>query len=194
LRFFQHILFLGLVGSFLGSTANAWFDLGAGVLVPHLGQFSGADSGKTELLSPRLAEVDAVFRWKPKSGKWGIAVAGSYTPLAYSLAESGESLRVLRGTLSLERGLFSFLDLNTGLGLMGWRISGNGGSVTLDNGNSTADFALPSRTVTARSLYLQGGVSLHIWRLRLENLVLLSGPLTSRQTWSAVSQLTMRVW
>jgi hypothetical protein len=60
------------------------------------------------------------------------------------------------------------LDLRVGPGVYFYMISGQGGSVVLDNGNSTSEFYSPGFTSTARMFYLSAGTGLELGAFRLD--------------------------
>jgi hypothetical protein len=50
-------------------------------------------------------------------------------------------------------------DWSAGLGILNIEIKGSGGTKQLNNGGSTATFAIPGRTVTTRTVTLNGGLA-----------------------------------
>ena len=174
----------------LQSSAQASIFLGVSVLAPHLGKWSAGESGATKLFGASLPELVLHARWGLGASKWSILPRLSYTPLAKSLSESGETLRVMRGSLGVSRDLFWGLDLQLGTGVLGWQVAGSGGTVTLDNGNSTSVFGLPSESKIARSLYLETGLGLRMGRLRWDSSVFANGAFSSRLAWSVASQFS----
>lgn len=86
----------------------------------------------------------------------------------------------------------SVLDLKGGLGIWNHFLFGEGGTVTLNNGSSTQDFARPSETVATSVLFLDVGFGLRFLdRFRLDVDAYITGPLSSRRSLNMLMQLSV---
>jgi hypothetical protein len=167
------------------------FFLGGGAIAYNLSKYATQATGeKTLTLSP-YPQIVAMGRFRPW-GKWGISPIAAYTPFAHTNVD-GESTRLLiiaaRGTRTI-----GILDLQAGVGLLNVIVSGAGGLVKLNNGNTTTSFGIPLGTSTSNLLYWEAGTSLAFWRFRWETAVLLTAPLSSRRTVSLTTQLCIGVF
>lgn len=77
---------------------------------------------------------------------------------------------------------WGFLDFRAGLGMMGFLMSGGGGTVELNDGNSTSTFSRPGRWTLSSYSSLNGGLGFQIMRkLRLDIECWVSGPFSDRR-------------
>lgn len=174
------------------------FTVGLGVLSHDLGRISQNQAGETSTLgtnyfnlhmqghvpladstffSPQIIYMpSALFPHKSPDGK----VVSNYfilgLPFTLAVAPPG--------------GYWGGLDFEIGPAIMNYTITGKGGTVTLNNGNSTAVFAIPSRTQTTRTIALEMGFvwTQESYRLALETLT--EGLLSNqRRTYSIMVSL-----
>ncbi len=88
----------------------------------------------------------------------------SFTPIARSDTDQSVSQRLYSLMVALE-GRASFGDYRFGTGLRLFQQTGNGGSVVLNNGNSTSTFARPAFDSWARNVFLDLGLGDEVARL-----------------------------
>lgn len=132
---------------------------GLGALSPGLLSTSASSTGGKGWLAPISWTVDAKVSFDVTVAKLYLATA--YTPLGRTGQEGETKTRTLLvralGALPLD----DAFELVGGLSLDWQFLSGSGDTVQLDNGDSTADFGIPSRSLTTSVAALDLG--LH-WR------------------------------
>lgn len=146
------------------TSANSLF-LRAGFLQDNFGRVSSSDSGGTSFISGPLPAIGLSLRVA------SFMPSVSYTFLGRSGASDTSKAKLLVFEVPYLWTLTDALQLKTGLAMIFKSISGSGGSVTLNNGNSTMSFAKPGRGVTSSTaaLHLGGALTLtDVWRLDLD--------------------------
>ena len=165
--------------------------LGAGTVLQNMGSISGSQTGSSSIIG--AVSLSAVLLAKIGGGKWFVAPTVSHTPFGSADADDGVSKYLSTLALSIGRN-FAKTDISIGPGVMLYRIAGNGGQVELDNGDSTATFYHPGRSVTSRLLLLQTGLGWNFERSRAAIDVWFSAPFGSRRTVSALASYSIGIW
>lgn len=118
----------------------------------------------------------------------------SYTPLSGSSIDEAVTRRLLIAGINLAYGSAAF-DFHMGTGVLFYMQSGNGGTVTQQNGTSTAVFAKPSYSSTTRNLYLSAGVGMPITELfRVDLDTIMMSLFSARRSFSLVLQVSAGIF
>jgi hypothetical protein len=131
------------------------FALSVGNLCEYIGKIQTDESGSTNTCSfnPYIASsvdfpmVNEQFMLSPEVG--------------FSFPKSGRDEKISKMSLFIlgnAKYKFSLFHIIAGAGLFFTRISGEGGSQTLNNGNSTIDFPMPDSTIYSRNFIFNLGL------------------------------------
>jgi len=172
-----------------------WLYPGVGVFFYSLNRYTqnldGSDSGFGET----AAEIALLTRFTLKD-RLTILPSFRFTPLGRATGDEAAQVRVIRLDAPLGY-TFSFLaplEVCFGPGITFYQMTGSGGTVVLNNGNTTTEFGKPNESVAARNFVLQAGLSTKVWkRLRLELGLSIPGLTSSRRDYHLFSSLTYGV-
>lgn len=121
-----------------------------GILNQNLAKFSKAESGAKSFWGDTFINWAAAGRFG--GGNWLALPMLTFTLPSRKTSDSETSKGVYTLSFSIVRKISSF-ELHLGPGLMLYRISGPGGEIVLNNGNSIATFYAPNTSSTARLLF-----------------------------------------
>ena len=179
-------------------SARAWsYDLGLGYLGQNFGFTSAQASGDAGTFGASSLTLNWNARGEIGGSGWFLNPWLAFTPLHRS--DSDEAIEQRDWFFAFDLGLplgESNWDVRAGTGLKLQSLSGNGGLVQLDNGNSTSTFALPSYSATTLTLGLNAGVGgalpgLLDGRLRLDLDTWVTGAFSSdRRAWDLLAALS----
>lgn len=154
---------------------------GAGLLFQNVGRTATSSTGETGLfgeLNPQIAV----------SGRLGLGgdffFVPGYQGVLLGKAVFDDAANITLHTFTVQASYQpGFFDLHAGTGLQLQVIAGSGGTTTLDNGNTTSQFALPGRTSTASLAVLTLGLGYSFNRspLRLDLDGLVTGAASSER-------------
>jgi hypothetical protein len=122
--------------------------LGGGVIYQNASRTAIDSTGGTSNTSNPYSTLALAGHFRVGSS-WGLSPVFTFTPLGASGADPGEKTMLFTGDLRIFYNLFSFLELHMGPGVLFDRMSGSGGTETLNNGSSTLEFGLPSGSFIA---------------------------------------------
>lgn len=187
--FFCLTIFGTLLSAALSARAEAYyrFDkppslyVGAGFLFQNtFGDVSASTSGSPSVLGNALPQVGISSRLG--LGSWFFVPSASITPFGGTDSDLGSTLRVYTFGLAAEKWLGE-LALRFGPGLMLRSHTGNGGSVTLNNGGGFQTFFHPGDSATSQLTYLQVGTGLELgWDgVRADMDAIVTGLMSSRR-------------
>ncbi len=91
----------------------------------------------------------------------------TYTPFGRTSPDKGEKTTML-GLSARYKQSFYFADVKMGPGLFMYRVAGAGGSVTLDNGTSKSDFAVPAYSYSSWTGFWAFGIGGGLSWVRLD--------------------------
>ena len=183
------------IESLVPSEPNVFFGL-SGLFYDFGGKASGNPTGATGLAGGFYPELTATYRYFWQD--WIAIPTLGFSFLGHSDRDDGASRRVYHLGANLARKLPYFnelIEVRTGLGILFYRISGNGGVIELDNGTGKDKFFKPAYSETTRVFYLDlgGGVNLLTigrGKLRADLDFLISGFLTARRSVNPVFGLS----
>ena len=147
------LLFAGETWAAGGSVKKLY--LGTGTFFYNMGKVTSSDDASTSLLGQFYIPLNLSMRI-PLSTATSLIPNVTYTPIGSTAADS-----VTKKILSFGMNAMMnthILDLKGGLGLLTYSISGTGGTVTRNNGASTATFYLPGSTQSSSSIFIDLGV------------------------------------
>lgn len=191
---------LSLLGAVLSPThAQAWsYDLGLGYLGQNFGSTSALASGATGT----FGASSLTLNWNARGelggiSGWFLNPWIAFTPLKRSDSDDSVQQRDWYFAFDLGRSLGdSAWDVRAGTGIKLQSLSGNGGLVKLDNGNSTSTFARPSYSSSTLTFGLNAGVGgafPGLWEgaLRVDVDAWVTGALSSdRRAWDLLAALS----
>ncbi|MCM0605877.1 MAG: hypothetical protein KA715_07275 [Xanthomonadaceae bacterium] len=146
--------------------------LGVGLLSQNFSRVSGGVSGNPGL-GTIYPEVHLSYDLFIGAG-YSLSPWVLYTPMLRISRDGGDTTNVLALALRLKKDLSSSLSANLGVGEFIYRMYGPGGTTTLNNGNSTATFALPSGSVASTLFTVNTGFGFafsETWRTDLDMMV-----------------------
>ena len=173
------------------SQSHRYF-LGAGVLSHNAGKVATDASAGTK---PYWSELYTQVSLEANFGlttHWMISPDFHYTYPYKSTPESKEKTSIYTVGLRGIRRLSDRFDFQIGPGVLFYKISGDGGTQTLNNGAGTTVFGIPSGSSTAANTYLNLGLGINFSRYRLESAVLITSVLSSsRRALNPIVTLSM---
>lgn len=150
-----------------------------GLMQDNFMRVSTADSGSKGIIAGPMPALGLSYR----IGSFMPGV--SYTILGRSAASDTSKAKILAFDLPYIWSFFDSFELKTGAGLMMKSISGDGGTVQLNNGNSTSSFARPGRSVTSTTAFLHLGAGLpYSDAVRFDMDLWVSGAFSSRRAFT----------
>lgn len=162
--------------------------LGAGLITSGLNTAADSATGDLGLIGRQYLQLGIMTRfsfWE----SWAVAPSLHFTPLSRALEDSAGTSSVLMATLPLVHKL-SVFDVKLGSGVSYQFLRGEGGIVELRDGNATDEFALPGRNESIRTLHLALGLGVGHDRIRFDLDAIVAGALSSRRTYSLVTQVS----
>ncbi len=154
-------------GLIIGHNALAFkhknFSIGFGYYAQNsLGLVSNSETGKSGLLGPSFTPLN--FRYDSNfSSDWFLSPQLSYTLIPRNLEGNTGKISFLHFALQFGKNLQSSgsqtWDVYAGPGLIRYDIKGTSGTTVMNNGTSTATFAMPGGTSTVQKLTANLGAS-----------------------------------
>ena len=165
--------------------------LGVGVISQNVGRLTASDTGSASLLTSNFTEIHLIADFD-FLGSWHLSPMVGYTPLGRKSADSNEKAYLLPIAVRLSNslGLFNFFG---GPGILIYKISGEGGTATLNNGTTTAVFGLPSESVSSKLLMLDLGIDRNFSNFKLAAETMLTGLLSSRRAFNLMLSISYGV-
>lgn len=158
----KKIFWLLFTGVFAGSTfstpanaASKTFYLGSGALFYNMSKVTSTDTADISLIGQIYIPLTLTANFSMGTGAHLETVIG-YTPLGVTAADSVKKTIITLGSRYAQH-LSPIFDFKGGLGVLFYSISGDGSTVTRNNGGSTATFYLPGSSQTSKSVYLDVG-------------------------------------
>lgn len=182
----RKLLALALLATLLGPSpahaviASTYSLFGrVGFMQDNFMRVSTADSGSKGIIGGPLPAIGLSYR----IGSFMPGV--SYTILGRSAASDTSKAKLLAFDLPYIWSFFDSFEFKTGVGLIMKTISGEGGTVQLNNGNSTSNFARPGRSVTSTTGFLHLGAGFPSTNaLRFDMDLWVSGAFSSRRAFT----------
>ena len=163
------------------------FLIGLNVLSHGLNRVSKEPSGATSALGTSYYNLDFQYHYEYAGGVFfspRITVMPDFLLPAKSPDGALKTTFLILG-LPVTYNMGSSWDLNAGLALILYQLSGSGGTTTLSNGNTTSNFALPGRNESSKTVGLLLGTSYHYESYRLQFDTMTEGLLSnSKRTFS----------
>lgn len=150
-----------------GGSRHAYY-LGAGALFSDLYRTSGSPSGAVKPVGSVYNPLQ--FSAHYPVGALSLVPILAGTPLAKRDSDSSVAKRIFVFALAVEKETW-LLDLRLGAGVRFYNQMGAGGTVVLDNGNTTSTFTRPAFSSTARNLVVELGVGRDIIPIGKRNAV-----------------------
>jgi hypothetical protein len=173
------------------SAAEVGYTPGFGIMSSNIFKITGSETGSMSL----IGDLDFYGYHKLKIGDSSslafVPMVGLTTWfLTGSTADDGSNVLRFHMGIHFEKQVSSSSDLHFGTGILWHRVSGDGQTLTLPNGNSTADFYAPAGESVARMLFLDIGIKLSTTSETgaFFNLMLID-PLSNRRTVALVISL-----
>ncbi len=160
MKHLQKIWVLGLLAlASYPATARAWsYDLGLGFLGQNFGFTAAQPSGDAGTFGASSLTLNWNARGEIGSSGWFLNPWMAFTP--FHRSDSDDSIEQRDWFFAFDLGLplgESDWDFRAGTGVKLQSLSGNGGLVRLDNGNSTSTFARPSYSSSTLTFGLNAG-------------------------------------
>ena len=174
----------------LGSSKSLY--LGAGIIYQDANRTATTANGGSSLTGNSFFQVRAAGSL-PINESWSLMPVAALTPFGAKGADADEKSSLLTIDARLTRDLGA-IDLHFGPGVLFDRISGSGGTATLNNGSSTAVFGLPSGSSTARFFYVDVGIGVPLSNFRLDLDALITDTFSSRRAIYPTLNLSMGVF
>lgn len=168
--------------------------LGTGALFQNMiSTTSAADASKSMTGTVYAPHLGLQGDFHGPSG-FGLAPTVFYTPLTKTGA-NGVKKSLLVAALPARWAFGGLAVLRAGPGLMIYSVSGDGGSVDLNNGTGTATFYLPATKSSAKVITVNLGVGIEFGRLaRLDVDLIVPGILSSSRAYNLATALNFGVW
>ena len=157
------------------------FELGMSMTSYQLQRQVSDDSGKTGFLGDNYYNLRMQYH-VPVVMHLFFSPELDYIPaslLAKKSPDGNQSSTLNSLLLPATYNITSYADISGGLALMRYTLTTKGGTITLPNGNSEAEFGLPGRTVTSTTLAWVFGGAFSYMRARGGLNVLVQAPLSS---------------
>lgn len=162
------------------------FDIGLDSLARSIAKTTTIESGKKDLLSPFQFPLFLGYSYQ-FSPEEKMAVNLDYTLFPKKGPDGGtEETHFLVRLPYIRKWTDSNLAWKAGVGLHQFTIKGQGGSVVLNNGASTATFFLPDSTSTTTQFLLEIGLNYSINRIQATSSFLIESPLNSKSRSAAL--------
>lgn len=129
---------------------------GMGLLTYRFGELSEDPTGARSMISAIYPEISLGGRFY-LSEHWRLAPRVHYTFPGRSIVDDTATASIIYFSIPFIKDFYT-LDLKFGMGLLLYRISGEGGTVELNNGNSTSTFGKPGLSSTSNLFTLEIGV------------------------------------
>ena len=139
--------------------------LGVGMISQDFGRQTSSDTGGTSLFTANYTDLQLIADF-PFMGSWHLSPMIAYTPLGNKSADTNEKSYLMPIAVRL-RSSFGLFDVFAGPGLFIYKISGSGGTETLNNGTTTAVFGLPTTSVSSTLMMLDLGVDRDIFGIKI---------------------------
>ncbi len=165
--------------------------LGVGVISQNVGRLTSSDTGSASLFTSNFTEIHLVADFD-FLGSWHLSPMVGYTPLGLKSADTNEKSYLLPIAVRLSNSLGLF-NVFAGPGILIYKISGSGGTATLNNGTTTAVFGLPSETVSSKLFMLDFGIDRNFSNFKLAAETMLTGLLTSRRAFNLMLSISYGV-
>jgi hypothetical protein len=166
---------------------------GANVIAHQILKASGDVTGASSPVASVLPGFGFAFRL-PIKDAWAFMPSVSFTLLGRETQDESATVRLLPLQLDLVRRVGAF-DFRAGPGVLMTIISGNGGTLKLDNGTTTSDFARPAGLATSTLLYLGLGAGSEVGgKLRWDATLLLQSILSERRAFSVMGQVGYEIF
>lgn len=135
----------------------------AGFLFQNVGgRASGAGSGAGSAAGSFFPNFGLSGRVPTGLGGLKLVPAASYTLFSMPDSEGAAGRTIFTLSLSASLPVGSAVDVRLGTGNLWYRVGGNGGSFSLNNGSTVSTFYAPDGAVSARLWYLSAGAGLEL--------------------------------
>ena len=153
----KNTIFTLFITLFVGNSAwssDKTFYLGTGSLLYNMNKVTTSDNASTSFIGQFYIPLTLTMKLQAL-GKTFLMPSITYTPLGVTSSDS-VSKKILAGNVNalMDFGGFEF---KYGVGIMIYTISGPGGTVTRNNGGSTATFNLPGSSQSSKSILIDLG-------------------------------------
>jgi hypothetical protein len=179
--------------SFVQAAPARSYELGLGMTSYQLQRTTRSETGQIQAEGTSFYHLHAQYHWAVGSSY--LSPYFHYMPPSLWAAESAakSSQTSLTGLgISWTKPVSTRWDLTTGPLLLRYSVKGKGGLVTLNNGESTSTFFLPSEEKTSQTIVWQGGAAFLYDPLRYSLDLLIHAPLGSVQR--SYSLMTTLAW
>lgn len=117
---------------------------------------------------------------------WFLAAQLSYTLLPRSSADNSAKTTMMHISFPIGQNfadrMSSHWEWSVGPGVIRYTTQGSGGTTTLNNGTSTAVFALPGRSSTIQNITLNGGLAWNVGTSRLGLDLIMEGAMSDKRS------------
>lgn len=163
---------------------------GIGVIAHQPGKFAGDKTGSAKPLGVIYPTLQLSARlptdWGSMPGALLVSPSLAFTPFAKEAPDKGSSSMIILPSARVSR-RFGNGDAGLGLGMLLYRISGGGGTITERNGVSERKFALPSGSTLSMTFMLDVGGGYQIGSFRFDGGFGFTGLLSSRRAMEIIA-------
>ncbi len=172
----------------VASTQKHWGLLVQG-LIPRIEHYSTDASGANSLTFAPIPMVGALWQ----NEDWIVKYVGS--PLNYAEVPEYYTKRSYVVNVAMLEPLWSS-QYKLGGGIWWDRVTGPGGTVTMNNGTGTADYAIPKRTASLVEYFLSLGVRAPKWKegLNFDFDMLIKTPFSTRRNFGASLEVSYAIF
>ena len=166
--------------------------LGAGAAVYNMGKTTAVDDASTSMIGEVYLPLTLGYR-VPVGPGLTFVPSVSYTPIAVKTTDNLSKTLLMIGATGAWATARD-LELKGGLGLLGYTISGPGGTVSRSNGVGTTTFALPGTSSTSRVVCVDLGLGYALTqKLRMDVDAAVAGALSTKRAVTAFVSLSWGV-
>jgi hypothetical protein len=147
-------LFISLLVGNAAWASDKTFYLGTGSMLYNMNKVTSANDASTSIIGQFYIPLTLTMKLKA-AGKTFLIPSITYTPLGVTASDS-VTKKILSGNVNALMD-FGAIEFKYGVGIMIYSISGTGGTVTRNNGGSTATFNLPGSSQSSKSILIDLG-------------------------------------